>query len=124
MTITVKVGVYRNFQYAVRYNEYKDLDDAVIGYYTAYVRVPEGLASKQAFIDNIECHGGITFPFGEFSLGYGFPGNEQKGEWIGWDYAHIGDTIDKYTLDVACAEARNVIDQLFEKGVEPNYGIN
>lgn len=123
MTMTIKVGVYRNFQYAIRYNEYKGLDDAIINYYTAYVRVPEGLASRQAFTDNIKCHGGITFPFGGFSL-FGFPNNEQKGDWIGWDYAHPGDTMDEYTLNVACAEARNVIDQLFEKGVEPNYGIN
>ena len=57
-----------------------------------YVKIPEGFPLKtyDEFEENVQVHGGITF-FSAGGLYVNDDGSKVDGEWIGWDYAHIGD---------------------------------
>lgn len=101
------VGIYHGHLYIVR----------DIGWHPcAYVAV---MASKPFDIDEIDCHGGITWCENHLPMS----GNPSKPElqWIGWDYGHCndysgieGDFIGgkRWTTDEIEQECMNVIDQL------------
>lgn len=90
----MKEMVYQNYQMR------KVLDRGTIDGYeyvilslgihpTAYVNVPAGHpAYKKGYgkVD-ISVHGGITYADDYLETG----DDEEKGWWIGWDYAHVGD---------------------------------
>ena len=60
-----------------------------LGNWVAYIRLPDNI--KTIDIDEINCHGGITF---NSIIKKGDNDYWQKfspGHWIGWDYAHFGD---------------------------------
>lgn len=76
-------------------------------------------AGKAICMDDISCHGGITWVDGHL------PGEEEPNPniwWIGWDYAHYGDYLGyfsdfggkKWTLDELIEDCMSVIGQLEE----------
>ena len=90
----------------------------------AYVDVKNTMFDGKFYADiPIECHGGLTY-----SADY-LPRTNDKGWFIGWDYAHWGDlfysqynidmgVIDivskEWTIDEVEEECKNVIDQLIK----------
>ncbi len=71
-------------------------------HYTGYVKVPEG---KKVDEENIEVHGGVTFPSGKLPL------DETEGNWIGFDMGHAGD---EHIQDLSYAknECEKMADQI------------
>ena len=106
---------------------YKGLTYSIITFGThpcAYVDVKNTMFDGKFYADiPIECHGGLTY-----SADY-LPRTNDKGWFIGWDYAHWGDlfysqynidmgVIDivskEWTIDEVEEECKNVIDQLIK----------
>ena len=80
----------------------------------AYVEIPEGssLYKKDEFdIDNIECHGGLTYGRDYLHLE-----NDEicEGWFIGWDYAHFGDALGGYIYN-NCGEKCWTMGEIFEE---------
>lgn len=82
---------------------------------TAYVKLPKG---TEAFsVDDISCHGGITYVNSSLKIGGGMVVN---GFWIGWDYAHSGDFSGyfpgsggkEWTTEEIIDDVKDVISQL------------
>jgi hypothetical protein len=80
------------------------------GWGNGYVAVPPSHCLHGHFIiDNAEVHGGITFN------GYGYHLNTPKGWWVfGFDTAHFGDTIEKWSKEAVEEETKKLFWQLFE----------
>lgn len=80
------------------------------GWGNGYVAVPPSHCLHGHFIiDNAEVHGGITFN------GYGYHLNTPKGWWVfGFDTAHFGDTIEKWSKEAVEEETKRLFWQLFE----------
>lgn len=68
--------------------KYNGLEYKIISFHShpcAYICIPSG---KKINVDNIECHGGITYDSDELLVD---DWKTIKGHWIGWDYSHVGD---------------------------------
>lgn len=108
-------------------SDYKGWTYSIITFGThpcAYVDVKNTMFDGKFYADiPIECHGGLTY-----SADY-LPITNDKGWFIGWDYAHWGDlfysqynidmgVIDivskEWTIDEVEEECKNVIDQLIK----------
>lgn len=108
-------------------SDYKGWTYSIITFGThpcAYVDVKNTMFDGKFYADiPIECHGGLTY-----SADY-LPRTNDKGWFIGWDYAHWGDlfysqynidmgVIDivskEWTIDEVEEECKNVIDQLIK----------
>ena len=108
-------------------SDYKGWTYSIITFGThpcAYVDVKDTMFDGKFYADiPIECHGGLTY-----SADY-LPITNDKGWFIGWDYAHWGDlfysqynidmgVIDivskEWTIDEVEEECKNVIDQLIK----------
>ena len=108
-------------------SDYKGWTYSIITFGThpcAYVDVKDTMFDGKFYADiPIECHGGLTY-----SADY-LPITNDKGWFIGWDYAHLGDlfysqynidmgVIDivskEWTIDEVEEECKNVIDQLIK----------
>lgn len=108
-------------------SDYKGWTYSIITFGThpcAYVDVKDTMFDGKFYADiPIECHGGLTY-----SADY-LPRTNDKGWFIGWDYAHWGDlfysqynidmgVIDivskEWTIDEVEEECKNVIDQLIK----------
>lgn len=88
---------------------------------TAYVKVPENHPACGKYYGDLDIsvHGGLTY--GEDYLDTSYD-DEEKGWWIGWDYAHLGDCScyfgmedgKKYTTEEIHEAVESVIAQLKE----------
>lgn len=98
-------------------SDYKGYHYAIVSYGThpcCYVKVDDD-GTDYEYDSDIRVHGGITF---QDKLNH-LENLEQKGYYIGWDYAHAGDYYAGsmpdgrvYTMDVLREDVRSVIDQL------------
>lgn len=90
-------------------------------YPACYIRIPEisvfanAFRSKindcEFFDDYAQVHGGFTFYQKDIQQTRMAP----VGDWIGWDYAHIGTREGhKYTIEELHKDVMDAIDQLFE----------
>ena len=75
--------------------EFKGFEYKIISYGThpcCYVAIPEGhnFYNKHYEDIDIECHGGVTYSEKE----------EDGKYWVGWDYAHLGDYVGIYEMDI------------------------
>lgn len=119
--------LYGNESRMILTSDYKGLTYSIITFGTHpcdYVDVKNTMFDGKFYADiPIECHGGLTY-----SADY-LPRTNDKGWFIGWDYAHWGDlfysqynidmgVIDivskEWTIDEVEEECKNVIDQLIK----------
>lgn len=82
---------------------------------TAYVKLPR--VAEAFSMDDISCHGGITYVNSSLKVGGGV---SVDGFWIGWDYAHAcdfsgyfpGSGGKKWTTEEIVSDVKDVIKQL------------
>ena len=89
--------------------EYEDIDYIVkdLGTHpTAYVRCPEEYLKFKEEDIPVTVHGGVTF---KGSL------TGEKGIWIGWDYAHIGDYYASNFLDMESEGTKHTTKELIKE---------
>lgn len=123
---------YKGFQCCIIFQPY--------GYRCGYVLVPQWHSCFEQDYDDIpvKCHGGLTYSSHKLME------RKYPGWWIGFDCAHAGDTVDRYswiryygeeekqgsflplvnlmssdfgtvkTLDFCIQECKNIVDQLVE----------
>lgn len=108
-------------------DNYKGLTYYIVtlgSYPCVYVNVKDTILDEKPYEDiPIKCHGGLTYSADSLWV------TEDKGWFIGWDYAHLGDlfysqylidmgvidiTSKEWTIDEIKEECKNVIDQLIE----------
>lgn len=83
---TTKAGLEARIQKCEWSAKVKELAPSLHDFYTGYVQVPEGFKLRDSELEQkLEVHGGMTF-FGDHPEYTGV-----KGEWAGFDMAHIGD---------------------------------
>lgn len=83
--IDVAEGNYRDFDWLV-------MEHPSYGHLCGYVRMPQGhpwFEADYKDLGDVECHGGLTFS-GEIL--------RHPGHWIGFDCAHAGDFIPRFSL--------------------------
>lgn len=117
------ISLYGDERKIVLIDKYRGLTYYIVTlgpYPCAYVNVKDTIFDGKFYSDiPIECHGGLTY-----SENY-LQEIEDKGWFIGWDYAHWGDytayskafnltRTKKWTIEEIKEECKNVIDQLIK----------
>ena len=96
------------------YNGFKYVVMNLGNYLCGYVAIPEGhpLAGvNYNDIDDIHCHGGLTYSE-DFLTDYS---NDEGYWWIGFDCNHGGDTMNKCNVQYVSNECKNIINQINNK---------
>lgn len=98
----MKVGIFKGYSYVIT-----RMDDILYSWYFGYVEVPKNhIYFEQHYddINDIECHGGLTYS------GYRF---EDGIYYIGFDTAHV-DSGPANNLTFVENECMNIIEQLIK----------